>query len=298
MTNRRRFVQAAGTAFLGFGLLGRSGGAQAVANPREKFSEDLKKLEAESGGRLGVALLDTATGIQLGYRLDERFPMCSTFKVLAAGAVLSRVDAGKEDLGRRIRFSDADLVTYSPVTKDRTGGTGMSVAELCAAALTLSDNTAGNLLLKSLGGPSNLNAFVRTLEDQTTRLDRIEPDLNEALNGDPRDTTTPNAMASNLRSLMLGDVLSAVSRDRLTEWLLANKTGDKRLRAGFPEGWRVGDKTGSGSRGTANDVAVMWPPQRAPIIASVYLTAAAGAGDQQNATIAAVGRSIADIIGR
>jgi beta-lactamase class A len=298
MTNRRRFVQAAGAAFVGFGLLGRSDAVRAAAGPNEKFTEDLKKLEVESGGRLGVSLLDTATGIQIGHRLDERFPMCSTFKVLAAGAILSRVDAGKEDLERRVRFSEADLVTYSPVTKDRTGGAGMSVAELCAAALTLSDNTAGNLLLTSLGGPSNLNAFVRTLGDQTTRLDRIEPDLNEALNDDPRDTTTPNAMASNLRSLALGEVLSAASRDRLAEWLLANKTGDKRLRAGFPAGWRVGDKTGSGSRGTANDVAVIWPPQRAPIIASVYLTAAAGAGDQQSATIAAVGRSIADVIGR
>jgi beta-lactamase class A len=224
--------------------------------------------------------------------MDERFPMCSTFKVLASGAVLQGVDAGKENLSRRIYFSETDLVAHSPETQKHVGPHGMTVAELCKAAITLSDNTAGNLLLASIGGPQGLTAFVRGLGDDMTRLDRAETALNEALPDDPRDTTTPNAMASDLRALVLDGALSAGSRAQLADWLAANTTGGKRLRAGLPAAWRVGDKTGSGERGTANDVAVIWPPDRAPFILTAYLTGATAPADRQNAVIAAVGRAV------
>ena len=187
----------------------------------------LAGLERRNGGRLGVAVLDTASGRSSGHRSDERFPLTSTFKFLAAALVLARVDRGQEQLDRRIVFSDKDLVTYSPVTKDHVGPAGMSVADICAAAVTLSDNTAGNLMLASFGGPAALTAYARSLGDGLTRLDRIETALNEAAPGDPRDTTTPNAMLGDMQRLLVGDALSAESRQHLTQWLLASKTGDE-----------------------------------------------------------------------
>jgi beta-lactamase class A len=218
--------------------------------------------------------------------------MCSTFKVLACGAVLMRVDAGHEDLNRRIRFQASDVVPYSPVTKDRVGGDGMALGNICEAALTWSDNTAGNLILASLGGPSAITAFARSIGDPVSRLDRIETALNEAIPGDLRDTTTPDAMAANLRLLAVEAGLSEASRTQLTTWLVSIHTGSARLREGLPTGWRVGDKTGSGDRGTTNDVAVIWPPDRKPLIACVYLTNTKASVDARNATIAAVGRTL------
>ena len=258
------------------------------------FADDagsaLAGLERRNGGRLGVAVLDTASGRSSGHRSDERFPLTSTFKFLAAALVLARVDRGQEQLDRRIAFSDKDLVTYSPVTKDHVGLAGMSVADICAAAVTLSDNTAGNLMLASFGGPAALTAYARSLGDGLTRLDRIETALNEAAPGDPRDTTTPNAMLGDMQRLLVGDALSAESRRHLTQWLLASKTGTKRIRAGLPSDWRVGDKTGGGDNGTANDIAVAWPPGRAPILIAVYFTGSTMADDARNAVIADAGR--------
>jgi beta-lactamase class A len=169
----------------------------------------------------------------------------------------------------------------------------MSLRELCEAAMTRSDNTAGNLLLKNMGGTAGLTAFARSLGDNVTRLDRTETELNEAAPGDPRDTTTPNAMAENFRRLLFGNELMPESRDQLAKWLIANKTGDKRLRAGLPQGWRVGDKTGAGAHGTTNDVAVVWPPQRSPLIIAVYLTGASLDVNGQNEVIASAGREVA-----
>jgi beta-lactamase class A len=293
MIGRRRLLRATGAGLAGLVVMGRAGRARAASALHEKFVDELKRLENESGGgRLGVTLLDTGTGHRVGQRMDERFPMCSTFKVLASGAVLQGIDAGKENLSRRIYFSETDLVAHSPETQKHVGPHGMTVAELCKAAITLSDNTAGNLLLASIGGPQGLTAFVRGLGDDMTRLDRAETALNEALPDDPRDTTTPNAMASDLRALVLDGMLSAESRAQLADWLAANTTGGKRLRAGLPAAWRVGDKTGSGERGTANDVAVIWPPDRAPFILTAYLTGATAPADRQNAVIAAVGRAV------
>jgi beta-lactamase class A len=290
MISRRRFVQGAGAVAFD---LAQARAPRAAGGPSAALAAAFAQIEAESGGRLGVAVLDTLTGARSAHRADERFPLCSTFKLLAAGAVLARVDAGHERLDRRVRFAARDVVVYSPVTKDHAGGDGMPLADICTAALTMSDNTAGNLLLAALGGPAGLTAFARALGDPVTRLDRIEPDLNEAVPGDARDTTSPAAMAADLHALLLGDALSARSKDKLAGWLVAGKTGDARLRAGLPGGWRVGDKTGSGERGTANDVAVVWPPDRAPILVAVYLTGTEKTVDQRNATIAAVGRAVA-----
>jgi beta-lactamase class A len=255
-------------------------------------TNELAKLERKSAGRLGVAVLDTGTGRRIAHRADERFPMCSTFKFLAAAFVLSRVDRKEESLDRRIVFAESDLVTYSPVTEKHVGPGGMTVGELCEAAMTLSDNTAGNLLLASFGGPAGLTAFARSIGDGMSRLDRIETALNEAIPGDPRDTTTPVSMLHNLNSLVLESTLSESSRAHLTGWLVGNKTGDKRLRTGFPSGWRIGDKTGSGENGTANDIAVIWPANRAPLLVTVYLTGSRASADERNAIIAEVGRIV------
>ena len=223
----------------------------------------------------------------MGQRTDERFPICSTFKMLAAGAVLLRVDHGLEHLDRIVRFTQKEIVPNSPVTETRVGDAAMSVREICAAAITRSDNTAGNLMLGFIGVPAALTAFARSLKDEMTRLDRIEPDMNEALPDDPRDTSTPAAMLADLRALVRGDALSPSSRDLLTGWLVQNQTGNERLRAGLPAGWKVGD------RGTTNDLAIIWPPDEAPILVSVYLTGASPDPVRRNEIIAAVGRGIA-----
>ncbi|MDP9038208.1 MAG: class A beta-lactamase [Acidobacteriota bacterium] len=258
----------------------------------------LPRLEEESGGRLGVAYVDTGTGRRGGFRSEERFPMCSTFKLLLAGAVLRRVDEGSEQLERVVRYGKADLLGYAPATAAKVDS-GMTVAELCGAAVSLSDNTAANVLLASIGGPAAVTAFVRTLGDSETRLDRNEPTLNTCLAGDPRDTTTPAAMMGDVRELVLGKRLTEPSKTLLTDWLVGCKTGDARLRAGMPAGVRVGDKTGTGAdeTGTANDVAVIWPEGRAPWLISVYLTGATVSAARRDAMIAEAGRMVAARLG-
>jgi beta-lactamase class A len=235
------------------------------------FEAEVRRLEGASGGRLGVALFDSGSGDRFAYRGDERFPMCSTFKLLLAAAVLRRTEQGKESLSRRIAVRPGALVSWSPFTEKRVGGEA-SVEELCAAAMTRSDNTAANLLLATIGGPAGIGAFARTLGDEFTRLDRMETALNSATPGDLRDTTTPLAMLGNLRELLLGDALGVDSRERLLRWMRANTTGGDRLRAGLPPQWQIGDKTGSGAKGTTNDIAILWPPGGKPLLVCAYLT--------------------------
>ena len=255
--------------------------------------ERLQALEQRHGGRLGVSILDSASGKRTGHRADERFPMCSTFKFLAAAQVLARVDQGEEQLSRRIVFAEKDLVTYSPMTEKHVDAPGMTLAELCHAAITLSDNTAGNLLLDSFGGPAGLTAFARTLGDPVTRLDRRETELNEAVPGDPRDTTTPAAMLDDMRHLLLGDVLSPASRQQLIDWLLANTTGGSRLRAGLPSDWRIGDKTGTSDNGVTNDIAIAWLPGRAPLLVAAYYAESTVPQETRNEVLAQVGKIVA-----
>ncbi len=261
----------------------------------------LAEIERGIGGRLGVCVGGDA-GPVLGYRAEERFPMCSTFKVLAVAAVLARVDAGTASLDRILPYGPADLLSYAPMSRaalEAGGGTGrISVSDACAAAVVWSDNTAANLLLALLGGslddgPAALTAWLRGLGDGLTRLDRTEPTLNSAIPDDPRDTTTPAAMQATLARILTGSILSPTSCGRLEGWMAGSQTGLKRLRAGLPPDWRVGDKTGSDGGGTVNDVAILRPPGREPVFAAVYVTGATARGDAYDRAYAEIGRLIA-----
>ncbi|MBD8900156.1 class A beta-lactamase [Rhodanobacter sp. DHG33] len=255
----------------------------------------LAALERKHGVRLGAAILDTGNGRRYGHRADERFLMCSTFKVLAVSAILARVDQGAERLDRRVVYGQDVVLSWAPVTGHHVGAPGMSVAELCQAAITVSDNTAANLLLASMGGPSAVTALVRRLGDPLTRLDRTEPTLNDGAPGDMRDTTTPNAMLGDLRALLLGDALSAASRDQLAAWMRASSTGLDKLRAGVPADWQAGDKTGSGAHNETNDVAIFWPPHRKPLLVTAYLAGSTVDAAQRSAMLAEVGRIAASV---
>lgn len=270
--------------------------ARAASRDAPRLREHFADIEAGTGGRLGVAVLGAGGEVLADWRGGERFPMCSTFKALLVGAILARVDAGAEDLGRAVAIAPRDILDYAPVTKGHAGGS-LSVAALCEAAITVSDNTAANLLLNALGGPPALTHFARELGDEVTWLDRFEPDLNEAIPGDPRDTTTPLAMAKTLAKVALGNALRPDSRERLTGWMVDCRTGAAKLRAGLPDGWRVGDKTGSGERGSSNDVAIVWPPGRAPLVIASYLTECAAADAVKNAAHADVARTVVGMMG-
>lgn len=259
----------------------------AMAGETEGIAGELAGLERQHGGRLGVAILDSGSGRRTGHRAGERFLLCSTAKLLVAGAVLARVDRGEEQLARRIVFGHDAVLEWAPITRKHAGAPGMTVAELCHAALTVSDNTAMNLLLKAVGGPAAATRFVRSLGDKVTRLDRPEPELN--VPDKDLDTTTPDAMLASMRTLLLGDVLSAASRAQLIDWLRHNTTGDTQLRAGMPASWKVGDKTGSGHTQT-NDVAIAWPPGRQPLLVTAYYEGPADQGDVRKAVLAHVGK--------
>ncbi len=284
---------------LGIGGMLVTAAVGAPARPAGQ-DESFRRIEAASGGRLGVFMLDTGSGRTLAYRADERFPMCSTFKFLAAAFVVQRADSGLDDLARAVAIPPtAELVPYSPVTGPNAGRT-MAMAQLCEAAVAVSDNTAANLMLASFGGPAGLTGFARALGDRVTRLDRNEPLLNEGTPGDERDTTTPAAMAGLMRKLLVDRTLEAASRERLQAWLVGNTTGDRQIRAGLPPGWRVGDKTGSGGNGTSNDIAIVWPPatDAAPLLVTAYLTGATAATvAQRQATLAAVGALVPEFAG-
>jgi beta-lactamase class A len=292
----RRMLVTALTAAAAYSVLPRWRPALAGPDQAQALAGAFAGIEARVGGRLGVAVLDTGSGLTAARRGDERFPLCSTFKWLAGAAILARVDAGDESLDRTVPIRAEDIVTYSPET-EKHAGESMKLGEVCAAAITLSDNTAGNLMLAALGGPEALTAYARSLGDPATRLDRNETALNEAAPGDPRDTTTPLAMAADLEKVLTGEALTKASRDQLTAWLVANTTGDARLRGGLPEGWRVGDKTGTCNAHTANDVGIVWPPDGAPILITVYLAETNATGDERNAAIADVARAVAKVIG-
>jgi beta-lactamase class A len=290
MISRRTFV-AGGFAMVGAAspLLSAPGGC--FGNLVATFA----RLERDSTGRLGVAVLDTGSGDSIGYRKDERFAMCSTFKMLLAAAILNRVDGGEEKLDRTIAIDATGLLPNSPVSQEHAGR-AMTIRELSAAIVTRSDNTAANLLLASIGGPAGITRFARSLGDTVTRLDRVETALNEALPGDSRDTTSPAAMVTNMHMLLIGDRLSPPSREQLIDWLRANKTGDQRIRAGLKSGWRVGDKTGSNGDNTTNDVAIIWPGQRSPVLVAAYLTMCDGPEAKRNAVLAQIGREVSKCI--
>lgn len=249
-------------------------------------------IEQRLGGRLGVAALDLQSGRRFEHRALERFPMCSTFKLLAAAAVLKRVDVGDERLDRRIPYGDRDLLDYAPITRARLREGALTVGDLCAAAIEFSDNTAANLILNTLGGPSAITRYAQTLGDDSTRLDRDEPSLNEAQPGDPRDTTTPNVMLHDMQAMLTGDALSAASRDQLLAWLIASRRGTERLPSGIPPDWTVGHKIGTGANGASGDLAIVSPPNHPPILIAAYAAAPGVPDTQRDAAYADVARFV------
>jgi beta-lactamase class A len=254
-------------SLLGASALLLPGAALAAEERYDVSGRSIAEMEKRLGLRIGVAALDTGNGNSIFYRENERALMCSTFKLMLVAATLERVDAGQEQLDRVIHYQKSDLLDYAPETSKNLAR-GMSVKALCAAAITLSDNTAANLLFTGVGGPEGLTRFARDLGDSRTRFDRVETALN--IPDGEKDTTMPSAMLADLRDILLADTLSASSRKQLTDWMIACSTGLTRLRAGLPQGWRAGDKTGSGND-QLNDVAILWPPgNRAPVLVCAY----------------------------
>jgi beta-lactamase class A len=263
-----------------------------------RVQSPFQRIEDRWGGRLGVAAIDTGNGVVVGHRQDERFPFCSTFKTVVAAAVLARSVTEPGFLDKRLRYTQADIKPHSPVSEKHVGN-GMTAAELCAATIQYSDNAAANILMRELGGPAAITAYARTLGDTTFRLDRWETELNSAIPGDQRDTTTPLAMARTLQKLLVDDGLPPAQRQQLKDWMVGNTTGDTRIRAGVVSGAQVADKTGtSGSYGVANDIGVIYLPERAPIVMVVFThgtneQAEARSEPVAEATRAAVGQLLA-----
>ena len=255
---------------------------------------ELESYERASGGRIGVYAENPATGKKLSWRADERFVMCSTFKASLAACVLARVDRGEEQLAAMIPYGKADLLDYAPVAKQNLAAGAMSVTDMCKAIVELSDNTCANLLLARIGGPATLTAFWRSLGDSTSRLDHNEPELNRSPPGNPQDTTTPAAMAGNLRRLVLGAALTPASRTLLTEWMVNCKTGANRLRGGLPASWTVGDKTGNNGKDATGDIAVVWPKPDTPILVAAYVQGGTPNAAQIEAVFARIGRMVTE----
>jgi beta-lactamase class A len=286
MIDRRLFLFASGAALLG------------AAAPRSQIrvpGPDFDAIEARlgRGGRLGLAALDTDSGRRFAHRQDELFALCSTFKLALAAAILAEVDRGRRSLTDEIMFGAADLLDYAPVVRANLARGRLTVEELCAAVIEVSDNSAANLLLRPLGGPPALTRFFRRCGDRVSRLDRYEVGLGSNLPADPRDTTSPAAMLGLMRRILLGEVLRPDSRARLLGWMDLTTTGMQRLRAGFPDGWRVGHKTGTGANGASNDLAIAWPPGRPPILIASYLSGGTADAAARDAVHAEVARAVA-----
>ncbi|WP_396022441.1 class A beta-lactamase Bla1 [Bacillus cereus group sp. BfR-BA-01379] len=237
-----------------------------VKHKKHATYKEFSQLEKKFDARLGVYAIDTGTNQTIAYRPDERFAFASTYKALAAGVLLQQNSTNK--LNEVITYTKDDLVEYSPVTEKHVD-TGMTLGEIAEAAVRSSDNTAGNILFNKIGGPKGYEKALRQMGDRITMADRFETELNEAIPGDIRDTSTAKAIATNLKALTVGNALPAHKRNILTEWMKGNATGDKLIRAGVPTDWIVGDKSGAGSYGTRNDIAIVWPPNRAPIIIAI-----------------------------
>lgn len=271
--------------------------APAFAAPAEADLPALRALERRAGGRLGVAVLDTVSGVQTGLRRDERFGMCSTFKLPLAGLVLKAVDEGRLALDQWVPYGEKDLVPHAPVTSQHLSAGGMTAGALAEATQVTSDNPAANLLIALLGGTAAVTASLRALDDAHTRLDRMEPAMNLVPDGELRDTTTPAAMARTTARMLCSDWLSPTSRERLAGWMVATQTGRKRLRAGLPAAWRAGDKTGTAMAPSMadklNDVAIAWPEAQQALVIAAYYDAPGRSGrvrDEDQAVLAEVGR--------
>lgn len=272
-------------------------GSGCAGHPQEarRARADFRSLQQQlgAGGRLGVAALDTGSDRWLLHDENSRYAMASTFKLPLAAAILAEVEAGRLALGQDIPFARADLVPYAPVVEANLERGRLPVEQLCAAIVEVSDNAAANLLLARIGGPAGLTRFIRRSGDAVTRLDRTEPELNANLPDDPRDTTSPTAMTGLMQALLLGNMLGPASRGRLIRWMEGATTGLQRLRAGLPSAWRVGDKTGNGANGAANDLAIAFPPGRAPILIASYQSGGTVERPTRDAVHASVARAVA-----
>jgi beta-lactamase class A len=277
MINRRTLLAAASGLVL----------APAFANEAPPV---LAAYERETGGRIGLYAENLASGAKIVWRADERFVMCSTFKASLAAFVLARVDRGEDRLEDMVAYGAADLLDYAPVAKQNLAAGAMSVSDMCKATVELSDNACANLLLARSGGPAALTAFWRGVGDTVSRLDHNEPELNRSRPGNPQDTTTPAAMAGNLRRFVLGEVLSPASRQHLTEWLVGCKTGNNRLRGGLPRDWKVGDKTGNNGKDACGDIAIAWPNAGGPVLVCAYTQGGSPTPKQFEAVFAEIGR--------
>ncbi|MGW4772404.1 class A beta-lactamase [Nocardia sp. NPDC004278] len=267
-----------------------------VAGQPEPLVAELLELERKFDARLGIYALHTGTGATIAHRADERFAFCSTFKGVAAAAVLSRNPLSHLDTV--VTYSEADLTKNAAITPQHVAE-GMTIRDLCDAAVRYSDGTAGNLLLRDIGGPDQLTAYTRTLGDTVTRMDRIEPFITEATPGDPRDTSSPRAFGTTYQKIVLGDALPEEKRTFLRDLLERNATGAgaKRIRAGLPEGWKVADKTGTGDYGTLNDIAIAWPPGSAPLLISTMSSKATRDAEYNQALLAEAAAYVAATLG-
>ena len=270
-----------------------SGSGFAAATILGGNSAFVARLESEVGGRIGFAALDTANEHRLSYRADERFAMCSTFKLMLAAAILSRIDSGSLSFAQPVSFTRADILPTSPIAEAHPNGGAEPLSRMLELLTTASDNTAANRLLELIGGPAGYTAYLRTIGDRVTRLDRVELDLNSNIAGDPRDTTTANAMVANMRRALLGSHLSRVSRQRLQRWMRDCQTGHGRLRARLPDRWEAGDKTGTGAGGSVNDLAIFFPPNKHPILIACYMSRSAASTEILNEAHARIGSWVA-----
>jgi len=255
-----------------------------------------KAVEARYGGRVGVHVA-FADGGTISHRANERFPMMSTFKTLLCAAALKKADMGTLDLSSTVTVQETDIVTYSPVVK-KLVGTELSLMDACEATMLTSDNAAANIVLKAIGGPAAVTAFARSLGDTMTRLDRYETALNSAVDGDPRDTTTPKAYSATLEKLLLGGTLSEKARTRLTRWMEENKITGALLRKHLPDGWRIADRAGAGENGSRGFAAMIWPPEGLPFTVVIYMTNSTASFKERNEAVARIGKVIlANLLG-
>ncbi|MEO9529329.1 class A beta-lactamase [Roseibium sp.] len=291
---RRRALTLALVCLAGPFTAGPSNAADFDPAPLARAVEDIS---SRLSARVGVAVIDTQTGSRWSHKGDERFPTNSTFKAFLCAALLDAGAKGTAAPERRVTIRRGDIVSYSPVTEKRIDGAPVSLRDLCEITVTISDNAAANLVLEEIGGPQGLTAYLRGIGDDVTRVDRWEPDSNSGIPGDERDTTSPNAAADTLRKLVLEKTLPDEARQTLSNWLVGNKVGNATLRAGLPDGWRIADKTGAGANGSRNNIAVIWPAGRKPVVIAIYITQTTASFEQRNKAIAELGTALAASLG-
>ena len=259
-----------------------------LAHPVIELARDL---ENRHGGHIGIAVMHTSSQSLWDYRGHTRFPLMSTFKTLACAKLLADVDQKKQKMTTETMITRESLVTYSPVTESLTGQT-ITMEQACEATMSTSDNTAANLVLAGIGGPQQLTDFLRSTGDNITRLDRIEPELNDAHPGDNRDTTTPLAITKTLNQLILEDTLSDASRVKLQKWMMGNKVADNLLRSILPAQWSIADRSGAGDHGSRGITAIIWSSQQQPVIVSIYMTGTNASFEERNQIIVEIGKAV------